>query len=110
MGFTIASCIAYITKNGVMIPGVSAGSNHVGASVMCTPHVIWPSGAAPAGAGFEPAIAKSIATTLIVCLSRIMDGTSVVESRGVERDQPAGTAMPDTLPTGAPPSSDGIEA
>jgi hypothetical protein len=24
--------------NGVIIPGVSAGSNHVGASEMCTPH------------------------------------------------------------------------
>src|SRR5436190_875511 len=28
---------------------VLAGSNHVGARVMCTPHVIWPSGAAAAG-------------------------------------------------------------
>jgi hypothetical protein len=30
-GFTIASCSAYITMNGVTIPVVSAGSNHVGA-------------------------------------------------------------------------------
>src|SRR5580765_8233128 len=36
--------------NGVPMPGVSAGSNHVGASETCTPHVIWPSGAAAAGA------------------------------------------------------------
>src|SRR5262245_37145019 len=42
--------MAYITMNGVMSPCVSAGSNHVGASEMCTPHVICPSGAAPAGA------------------------------------------------------------
>src|SRR6185436_10711288 len=32
--------------NGVPMPGVSAGSNHVGASVTCTAHVICPSGAA----------------------------------------------------------------
>ena len=30
---------------GVAIPGVSAGSNQVGASVMWTAHVIWPAGA-----------------------------------------------------------------
>src|SRR4029077_2249620 len=35
MGFTTASCSAYITMNGVMIPGVSAGSNQVGASEIC---------------------------------------------------------------------------
>jgi hypothetical protein len=34
IGFTSASCNAYITMKGVMIPGVSAGSNHVGASEM----------------------------------------------------------------------------
>ena len=39
IGFTMASCSAYITMNGVMMPGVSAGSNHVGASEMCTPQV-----------------------------------------------------------------------
>jgi hypothetical protein len=32
--------------NGVMIPEVSAGSNHVGASEMCTAQLICPSGAA----------------------------------------------------------------
>ena len=32
--------------NGVMIAGVSAGSNQVGASEMCTPQVSCPSGAA----------------------------------------------------------------
>src|SRR6201995_1135093 len=31
---------------GVMIPAVSAGSSQVGASVMCTPTVSWPDGAA----------------------------------------------------------------
>src|SRR6476469_3859409 len=46
MGFTMASCSAYITMNGVMIPGVSAGSNHVGANEICTPQVSCPSGLA----------------------------------------------------------------
>jgi hypothetical protein len=32
-----------------MIPEVSAGSNHVGASETCTAQVIWPSGAAALG-------------------------------------------------------------
>src|SRR2546422_4265548 len=35
--------------NGVMIPSVSAGSSQREASVMWTPHVIVPSGAADAG-------------------------------------------------------------
>ena len=34
--------------NGVMMPSVSAGSSQRDASVMCTPHVIVPSGAAAA--------------------------------------------------------------
>src|SRR5262249_1369839 len=36
---------------GVMIPVVSAGSNHEGARETCTAHVISPSGAATAAAG-----------------------------------------------------------
>src|SRR5262245_49874142 len=36
--------------NGVIMPSVSAGSSQRDASVMCTPHVIVPSGAAAAGA------------------------------------------------------------
>src|SRR5262245_26382596 len=35
--------------NGVMMPSVSAGSSHREARVMCTPQVMVPSGAAPAG-------------------------------------------------------------
>src|SRR5262245_34915770 len=38
--------MAYNTMNGVMMPGVSAGSNHVGASVVCTAQVSCPAGAA----------------------------------------------------------------
>src|SRR5712691_190727 len=44
--------------NGVMTAGVSAGSNHVGASETCTAHVISPSGAAAADAA-APATATS---------------------------------------------------
>src|SRR5262245_56886233 len=49
IGFTTASCSAYSTMNGVITDGVSAGSNHVGASEMCTAQVTSPSGAAAAG-------------------------------------------------------------
>src|SRR5262245_36420318 len=45
--------------NGVTIPGVSAGSNHVGASEMWTPQVIWPSGAAAAGAATSAEISRT---------------------------------------------------
>src|SRR5215470_13146405 len=56
MGFTMASCSAYITMKGVMIPGVSAGSNHVGANEMCTPQVSCPSGLAARAEPGAPAI------------------------------------------------------
>src|SRR5438477_285533 len=49
IGFTSASCSAYRIMNGVPIPGVSAGSNQVGASEMWTAHVIRPSGPPAAG-------------------------------------------------------------
>src|SRR5215510_12530815 len=51
IGFTRASWIAYTKRKGVMIPIVSPGSNHVGASETCTAHVIWPSGEAGAAVG-----------------------------------------------------------
>src|SRR5882724_9805588 len=44
MGLNMASCSAYISMNGVISPGVSAGSNHVGAMVTCIAQVIWPEG------------------------------------------------------------------
>src|SRR5262249_24574550 len=53
IAFAIASCSAYITMKGVMMPNVSAGSNQIGARETCEPMVIWPSGAALAG--FVPA-------------------------------------------------------
>ena len=42
----MASCSAYRIRKGVMIPGVSAGSNQVGASEMWTAQVSCPSGLA----------------------------------------------------------------
>src|SRR5206468_1646576 len=45
--------------NGVTIPGVSAGSNHVGASEMWTPQVTWPSGAAAAGTAATAEISRT---------------------------------------------------
>src|SRR5574341_1580362 len=45
--------------NGVMIPGVSAGSKLVGASVVCTAQVSCPSGAAPAGAAASNTTARA---------------------------------------------------
>src|SRR2546426_12485653 len=44
MGFTRASWRAYKNMNGVIIPGVSAGSNQVGDKVTCTPTVNCPLG------------------------------------------------------------------
>src|SRR5262245_23255239 len=43
IGFTTASCSAEYTMYGVMIPGISAGSNQVGASETCTPQASCPS-------------------------------------------------------------------
>src|SRR5439155_5246918 len=60
-GFTTASCSAYSIMNGVMTDGVSAGSNHVGASEMCTAHVTSPSGAAVAGTAMTSSASTSIA-------------------------------------------------
>ena len=51
IGFTSASWSAYRNMNGVMMPSVSAGSSQRDASVMCTPQVTVPSGAAEAGRG-----------------------------------------------------------
>src|SRR5829696_1121716 len=40
---------ANMTMNGVMSPSISPGSKYFGVSVMCTPHVSCPSGAADTG-------------------------------------------------------------
>src|SRR6266581_7230407 len=71
--------------NGVTIPGVSAGSNHVGASEMWTPQVTWPSGAAAAGT----AAAFDISRT-----------RTVTERRGLIMSLPrGGSYAPSAFPT-----------
>jgi len=49
--------------NGVMTPGVSAGSNHAGASETWTANVICPSGAAAPATG-APVMARTAATAI----------------------------------------------
>src|SRR5438094_7194608 len=49
--------------NGVTIPGVSAGSNHVGASEMWTPQVSWPSGVGAAGTTAPAEISRTRTVT-----------------------------------------------
>src|SRR5580765_4504038 len=49
-----------------MIPDVSAGSNHVGASEMCTAQIIWPADASarPAGASGAPSLGDAPAAVI----------------------------------------------
>src|SRR5262245_66107333 len=60
LGRTSASWSPYRIMYGVMIPEVSAGANHVGASETCTAQVIWPSGAATTGDRGAAASIKAI--------------------------------------------------
>src|SRR5262245_23974046 len=53
----------------VMVPEVSAGSNHVGASETCTAHVIWPAGA-PGAAAVDRAPPTRIRTTVTTIARR----------------------------------------
>src|SRR5437870_2055692 len=82
IGFTMASCSAYMIMNGVMIPGVSAGSNQVGASEMWTPQVICPSGAARDGVDVRHVTdSKSATTTARPSLPSNGDRLIVISSR-----------------------------
>jgi len=56
MGFTSASCSAYMTMNGVISASVSPVSSQRVASVTCTPHVTVPLGSAALAA---PTLASS---------------------------------------------------
>src|SRR5437867_6086538 len=67
---------------GVMIPVVSAGSNHVGASVTCTAQVSWPSGAAGAGEGASDPRSSSATTRA----RRVMEASSA--SRTIQGAKP----------------------
>src|SRR5439155_3480225 len=72
--FSIASWSPYSTMNGVTIPGVSAGSNHVGESEMWTGQLTWASGAAAAGTAATAEISRTRTVTerrgLIMSLQR----------------------------------------
>src|SRR5689334_3427544 len=65
IGFKTASCSAYSIMNGVITDGVSAGSNHVGASETWTANVTSPSAAIAAGvaSGATDADSTSAAAT-----------------------------------------------
>src|SRR5712671_1396903 len=62
IGFTIASWSAYNTMNGVMIAGVSAGSNQVVASEMGAPQISCPWGAAAKALPGAPEASPSAAS------------------------------------------------
>src|SRR5688500_9553714 len=91
IGFAMASCSAYITMKGVMMPGVSAGSNHVGAIEMWTPHVTSPSGAAPAagahsGASSTSAMrAKTVTDRVDLVMAFLPEVETTPRMRRVER-------------------------
>jgi hypothetical protein len=61
--------------NGVMIPSVSAGSSQRDASVMCTPQVTVPSGAAAAGRG-DPKKARQVRNAMPSDVMTRLMGTS----------------------------------
>ena len=80
-----ASCSAYSTMKGVMIPGVSAGSNQVGASEMCTPQVSCPSGpTAMAGPGAPTSRAR--AKRAITCRRVVRSGAHPAPGRSAPQD------------------------
>src|SRR4029434_10576785 len=70
MGFTRASWRAYKNMNGVIIPGVSAGSNQVGDKVTCTPTVNCPRGWAVACATRQGQSVSPAAPPRAPCKSR----------------------------------------
>src|SRR5262249_52310784 len=65
MGFTSASWRAYRVRNGVITPGVSAGSNHVGASVTVMANVICPAGASERPSGPAAGIGTGRTTAMV---------------------------------------------
>src|SRR5262245_61699836 len=90
--------------NGVMIPGVSAGSNHVGAMVTWTPQVSWPSGAASVG----PATPTSVRNTRVATRTWRMGPSSMDQASRLELFRevaaplsPSGAACHDALRTTA---------
>ena len=72
--------MAYSTMKGVMIPGVSAGSNQVGARETCTAHVAWPSGAAVAAGGEGKAARTTAARAAARAVRRMRRGPIITVS------------------------------
>src|SRR3954469_12612817 len=85
IGFTMPSCSAYSTMKGVRMPGVSAGSNQVGASDTWIAQVSWPCGSpAKASRGAKTAAAPTaaparISRRVIPKPSRIATGVPVAQ-------------------------------
>src|SRR5215475_3994540 len=71
IGFTMASCNAYITMKGMTVPpDVSAGSNHAGARETCTPQVSCPCGLAVPAEPVEGKTPEPASTADIFRISR----------------------------------------
>src|SRR5215813_3555589 len=87
MGFIRASCRAYITMKGMRVPGVSAGSNHVGAKETCTPQVSCPPGwAAPAEPDERKTVEPASAAEIFRISRRLTSPTEWIAILGPFRD------------------------
>ena len=97
IGFTMPSCSAYSTMKGVMMPGVSAGSNQVGASDTWIAQVSWPCGPpAKASRGAAAAAAPQCSTRKNVAArdARAVahgDGNPRLRTRGSHSPAPCGS-------------------
>src|SRR5438093_12654911 len=96
IGLTSASWVADRTMNGVPWM-LSAGSNHVGTSVVWTAHVICPSGPAPAGTAATRVVraTNNDARSLMTDLLRILAG-EYVRARGKVNAAARGASRLDT--------------
>src|SRR5437867_10361168 len=89
--------------NGVMMPSVSAGSSQRDASVMCTPHVMVPSGAADAGHELPRSVTAASTRTIraadpLMCILRaatvsIPPGAAATVARHLPREPPENAAV-----------------
>jgi len=73
----LGTSVSNRSSSALLAPVVSAGSSHVGASVTCTAHVSWPSGAAGAGVGANVTRSNSAATRP----DRVMEASSASRTR-----------------------------
>src|SRR5262249_62361741 len=82
--------------NGVMRPGVSAGSKSVGARLKWMAHVIWPAGASAARADVAVTAISARAITA-------MRGRRLVMNARIVSDEPRGKAGPALVGDYGPP-------